>query len=409
MHARPAQLRGAERTGPERWRALGVTVASHAVQHFYVGGLALTYPLVVVAFHTSYGALGVVLTIAGVLGGLLQGAAGMLRRVSARAVLAAQNLALGAATILSAAAPGFALFGAARTLGALVSWPQHPVGSAYLSEHYPQRRAAALSWHTAGGSIGTVIVPLVASAVIATAGWRWALLAIALPMIAGGLAVWWLLPADHKGATHAEAHDVGEPAAGLRSLLLRREVLLVLAASTVAAGGRGLGTISAYLPAYLKTGLGLGPLRVGLVFTVVMAASVVGPVVAGTIADRLGRARLLVWSYLAGGAAIAGFVWVGRGLVWLCLGGAALGVLAYAESPLLQAVFADATGHERSRAAFGVFFAIAYGIGAAWLAVLGWVIDAFGFRAAFSLMACSFAVAAALIVASRSSRPARPS
>ena len=89
-------------------------VASHAVQHFYVGGLAITYPLVVDAFHVSYGLLGAVLTAAGLLGGLLQGAAGLIQRVPARAVLAAQNITLAVATALGAVAQGFAGFGAAR-------------------------------------------------------------------------------------------------------------------------------------------------------------------------------------------------------------------------------------------------------------------------------------------------------
>ncbi|MGH9057680.1 MAG: MFS transporter, partial [Acidimicrobiales bacterium] len=387
-------------------RALAVMVTSHAVQHFYVGGLALTYPLVVVDFHISYGVLGAVLTVAGLVGGLLQGAAGLVRRSSARAVLAAQNVGLAAATALGAVAPGFGVFGAARCIGAIVSWPQHPVGSAYLSERFPKRRGAVLSWHTAGGSLGTVVVPLIASAVIATAGWRWALAAIAIPMAAGGVVVWFRLPPDH----HAESEDAAgaAPRIPLRAVLSRRRVALILAAATVAAGGRGLGTISAYVPAYLKTGLHLGQYEVGGVFTVVMVASVAGPVAGGHLADRLGRGVLLVIAYLAGAAALVGFVFAGRGLAALVATGVAMGVFAYAESPLLQAVFADAAGEAGGRAAFGAFFAIAYGVGALWLALLGWVIDAFGFRAAFVVMAGSFVVAAALVVASGAGRAPDP-
>lgn len=49
----------------------------------------------------------------------------------------------------------------------MVSWPQHPVGSAYLSNRFPHRRATALSWHTAGGSLGTVAVPVLMSVRVA--------------------------------------------------------------------------------------------------------------------------------------------------------------------------------------------------------------------------------------------------
>lgn len=377
-------------------RALSVMVTSHAVQHLYVGGLALAYPLVVSEFHVSYELLGAWLTAAGVVGGLLQGAAGLVRRSSARAVLGLQNLGLALATCLGAVAPGFALFGVARFAGALVSWPQHPVGSAYLSERFPRRRGAVLSWHTAGGSLGTVVAPLLASAVIATAGWRWALVTLAVPMAVGGVIVWWRLPAERRGM-HSGPSAEQAPISALLSVLTRRRVAMILAASTIAAGGRGLGTISAYMPAYLKTDLHLGQFEVGGVFTAVMAASIAGPVVAGHLADRSGRHRFLVLAYLAGAASLIGFVAVGGELWALILVGLAVGVFAYAESPLIQAVFADATGEHVGRGAFGVFFAIAYGLGAVWLVVLGWIIDAFGFRAAFVVMAGSFVAAAALV------------
>ena len=401
---------GGRIAGRQRWqdrRALVVMVISHAVQHFYVGGLAITYPLVVTTFHVSYGVLGVVLTAAGLLGGLLQGAAGLVRRVSARAVLTAQNITLAAATALGAVAPGFAVFGVARCLGSAVSWPQHPVGSAYLSDRFPDRRGAALSWHTVGGSLGTVAVPLITSAVIATSGWRWALAALAALIAAGGLFVGLTLPREprHEHAGAPSAAEKAAPGPRLWPILLRRRVLLVLAASTIAAGGRGLGTISAYLPAYLKSDLHLGQIQIGVVFTTVMAASIAGPVLAGHLADRLGRNRLLVGAYLGGAEALAAYPFARRGMAALQLTGIAVGLLAYPDTPLLQAVFADSIGQAHARAAFGAFFAIAYGVGALWLAVLGWVIDTFGFTTAFLIMAGSFVIAAAMVLLAGSQRP----
>ncbi|HEV2258199.1 MAG TPA: hypothetical protein VGS06_34140 [Streptosporangiaceae bacterium] len=85
-------------------------------------------------------------------------------------MLAAQDVAMGGTALLGAVAPGLGVFASARVLGAVVSRPQHPVGSAYLSDRFPYRRATALSWHTAGGSFGTVAVPVLMSAVVAGAG-----------------------------------------------------------------------------------------------------------------------------------------------------------------------------------------------------------------------------------------------
>ncbi|HET9967715.1 MAG TPA: MFS transporter [Streptosporangiaceae bacterium] len=388
-------------------RALVVMTIAHGIQHFYVAGLAVTYPFVVAQFHASYAVLGLWLSAAGLLGGLLQAAAGLLRRASARAVLTAQDLAMGGTALLGAAAPGFGAFGSARILGAAVSWPQHPVGSAYLSDRFPQRRATALSWHTAGGSLGTVAVPVLMSAAIAAAGWRWALVALGAALCAGALLVRAALPPERTEA--AQAGERPAERAGLRQLLRRRQVAAVLAAGTIAAGGRGLGTLSTYIPAYLRSGLHLSTLTVGTLFTLIMAASIAGPVAGGLLADRFGRTRTLTVTYVAAAIAVAAFGYAGRSLWVLAVLGVCVGVLAYAESPLLQAVFSDLTGDGAARAAFGAFFAISYGIGSAWVAVIGWIISAAGFPAAFAAMAASFAAAALIIAfAVRGEAPSPP-
>lgn len=394
---------------PGDGRALGVMAAGHGVQHFYVAGLAVVYPFVLEGLHVSYALLGVVLTVAGLAGGLLQGAAGLLGRVRARTVLAGQNAGLALSTLLGAVAPGFGLFAGARILGALVSWPQHPVGSAYLSERFPHRRGTVLSWHVAGGSLGTVTVPLIVTAVIAGAGWRWALVVLSGALALGALVVGAALPSERPrlvGAASAPSGGAGGHAAGhaegggsvrLAELLRRREVVAILVASTVAAGGRGLGTLSTYVPADLRSGLHLPTLTVGAIFTAVMAAAVVGPLAGGALADRFGRRRALIVTYVGGAAAITAFGYAGKDLVALVVSGVAMGLLAYTESPLLQALFSDLTEKGEARSAFGAFFAIAYGVGSLWTALVGWVIDSAGFPAAFALMAGSFVVAALVV------------
>ena len=78
--------------------------------------------------------------------------------------------------------------------------------------------------------------------------------------------------------------------------------------------------------------------------------------------------------------------------------GLLVGVFAYAESPLLQALWADATRGAPQQAAFGAYFAISYGAGSAWIAILGWTIDHLGFTASFWVMGGSFVVATAVLM-----------
>ena len=373
---------------------IGLISVSHALQHMYVALLPLTYPLVVAEFHVSYTALGVVLGIVGAVGGFLQGAAGLYQRVSARLVLTVQNLLLAANTVLLGLAPTYPVFGAGQLIGGVVSSPQHPVGNAVLTRRFPDRGGTVLGWHTTGGNVGTLVIPLVASLVIVHWGWRAALLVTAVPIAAGGLIVAARLresPASADGPRSGRA-------IGLRTAVLRRSALTVIAAGTLAAGGRGLGAVNAFVPAYLRDGLGLAQITVGLVFTVILASGVAGPILAGHLADRAGRRRVAIAAYVVGGVALGLFGMTGASIPALLVLGALVGAFAYAESPLLQALYADAVRDAPRQAAFGVYFAVSYGTGSLWIIVLGWTIDHLGFSAAFWTMAASFLAAAAVLL-----------
>lgn len=64
----------------------------------------------------------------------------------------------------------------------------------------------------------------------------------------------------------------------------------------------------------------------------------------------------------------------------------------------MQSMFADTVGEAQVNTAFGVYFAIAYGVGAAWLIILGWVIQRYGFPTFFISIAASFVVAGLIIL-----------
>ncbi len=402
--AAPAGRRAPESGARPLWRRgpLAVVTFSHGALHVYTAVLPLTYPVVVSQFHISYAILGIWLGAAGLAGGLLQGVAGAFRRVSARLLLSVQDLLTAASAVLGAVAPGFTLYGVARIVGSLVSWPQHPVGAAVLADSYPDRRGTALSWHVVGGSLGTVAVPLLAGAIIARWGWRPALALAALPLLVAAVLVTRSL--RHQPPAPGLHESLGR---GLGRLLLDRRTLVVLIVSTVASGGRGLGVLNAYVPAYLESGLHIHPFVVASIFTAMLAGSVVGPLFAGRIADRFGKLQVTFASYVLGGAAIAGFALVGSGIAGLVLLALLVGVLAYAESPLLQALFADAVQGRAQQTAFGAYFAITYGIGSLWVTLIGWIIDRAGFQAAFWVMAGSFVLAAAILPAARGGPPVR--
>ncbi len=390
---------------------------SHAGQHAYMAGLGVAIPFVVAAFHVSYAEMGVVLAVAAMLGSALQLLAVVFRRVSTRLLLVGQDAGSMLGAALAALAPGIGVFAAGRFLQAITGWPQHPVGSAYLSNSYPEHRGSVLSWHITAGNVGTLIAPLAVSSVIASGGWQWGfgllaiLLATTVAVVAFGLRVpWRSVPRMPSGVDGAGRHEDDSDGSriGLVGLLRQRPVATLLLAGTIAAGGQGIGILGVYAPAYLKSGLGFSALSLGLILTVVYLGAVIGPVLMGTFADRISHRLVLLGNYGLGAVALLGFAFVGKSILALGAVGLFMGIFSYSELSLRQTLFADYVGQESVRAAFGVFFAVSQAVGALWVAVIGVVVTDIDFHAAFVTMAGTF-VLAGLLVAFGTARSRRAS
>lgn len=403
-----------------QWRDLVVVGYSHAGQHAYIAGVGIAIPFIVAAFHVSYAVIGVALAIIASTGSLWQIAALVTRRTSSRVLLFAQDVGSTLGAVISALAPGIAVFMAGRLVQAWSTWPQHPIGSAYLANRHPRRRGTILSWHVTAGNVGTLVTPLALTSVIAAGGWRdgfWllaALLATTAVVVGVGMDGRWRTTPRLEGArgeggdaTAAHAQQVGHshiPAGWhaawheLVAMIRQRPLATLLAAGALAAGGQGIGILSVYLPSYLKSSLRLSPFDLGAVMTVVYVGAVVGPVAMGHLSDRLGHHGVLLANYLLGAAALAGVVLAGSALGALAGVGLAVGVFSYSELSLRQTLFSDHLGRSGQRAGFGLFFAVSQSLGAAWVAITGILVTDVGFHVAIFTMAGTFLAAAAVVM-----------
>ncbi|HET9979659.1 MAG TPA: MFS transporter [Ktedonobacterales bacterium] len=398
---------------PAAARANLITVgAAHAVIH----GVSILMPLIFPILHTQYGfsytEIGLIGTVSGLAGGVLQVVFGYISRVVPRKVLiGVGNLIVALATFLTATAVTFVPWLGWSALRGVGGAPQHPAGNSILTDSYgPRRRGFAIAAHVAGGNIGTLLVPIVGAAIIKFYGWQPALIVFALPGLAAGAAVLLLTrePPQPDTASAAEKpDDAGSPRtfgarlATLLAPLRHRGVILVILASMVAAGGRGLGILTKYLPLYMLGPIKLPQATVTGLYTLLLAGSVAGPLLAGRISDRTGRRPMLWVAYgLAALFTLLVPVVFGSGapLVALIVEIGLLGLVVYCESPLLQAYLVDNSEPAQRDAAVGWYFTLAFGIGSLWDVILGSMIDRTGsFIPAFLLMAASY-IAAAIIL-----------
>ncbi len=400
-------------TIPAAGRDLSLVSAAHAVIHAVAVLMPLIYPIIQVEYHLSYTQIGLIVAIPNAIGGILQIVFGLLSRYILRKVmLGVGNILVGISTFFTGTITGFWSLMAWRMMSNIAGAPQHPAGSSYLTDRYGRKRHGyALAWHVAGGNIGTLAVPLIAGPLLGLWGWRPVLYLAALPGILVGIAI--LILVDEKGLldrrviqhTHYEDSSGSEkPVSAFKAMfqpLRSRTLLIIMLVSIIAAGGRGLGNVTTYVPLYLQNILHYKSNVISIFFTLLLLGSVLGPLLGGRLSDRVGRKAMLLVFY--GSSALTTWLFLAVAapgmpgwLLPISLG--LMGFVVYAESPLLQAYLADAASPAMRDAAFGLYFALAFGVGSVWSAILGWMIDHFGFGAAFWTMAISYLAAGALLL-----------
>jgi MFS family permease len=382
-------------------RTLWLLSTSHAINHALGVLLPLVYLQVINDMHVDAAAIAILTAVGSVASGIVQLAYSYLTRVfSRRSILVWGGLLFGGGMAAQGIVPNFAAFSVANVISKIGASPQHPVGNAMLAEQFPaRRRGFAISAHISGGNVGTLAVPLIGTWMIAGIGWQNTVILFGIPAVLIGLSIGALV--HESGTDRIAAREEGSLLDAFRRVLRDRDLVMLYIASTVAAGGRGLGVITLFVPLYLSEVIGLDTTTIGWMYTVLLVGSVPAPLAAGWLSDRFGRLPVIVVAYLLAAAGMVAFLLAGDNQLGLWLAIVVMSIFAYVESPQLQAILADIAPPSIRDAAFSTYFTLAFGIGSLWTAVFGVILgaagDVAGLPIVFWIMAATF-VAGAIAV-----------
>ena len=150
------------------------------------------------------------------------------------------------------------------------------------------------------------------------------------------------------------------------ALLKHRDALLLLTSHVIGAGGRGLGVATIYIPLYLSPKLQVNEVQLGILLTIMMAGSVIGPLIAGPLSDRMGRKPVLLGDYVLACLCFAGLLAVGGSSWTLPVVLTVTGIAVYSEGALMQTALADVADKTSMEMLFGLYFTVGSAIGAPW-------------------------------------------
>jgi MFS family permease len=388
-----APLRG---LGRERLVFLSLVTGGHTAIHWFQQLFAVVLPSVTQGLGLNEVQVGYLQSARQLTAGTMNLPAGLVADSFARlraAILASALLFMGVGYFCIGAASGLggALVGAALVGLGTAAW--HPPAMGALSARFPERRATVLSIHGTGATVADTVTPLVVGALLVALVWHDFLRAQLVPAVLAALLVWLGL-----------ARQFAEPAARPSAQALARDVraILVHPAFLAVSFAEGLmnmarQVILTFFPLYIQIGLGRDAFELGVYVALLHGMGTVSQPVLGVLADRVGRKAVLVPAFLL----LCGFYFLlarvapGWPLGALVL---AIGMFFYTLVNITSAAVMDVAGARLQSSAMGLTSVLTQVIVLPAPVLAGWIVQRYGYGAAFSLAAGFMAVGALVML-----------
>lgn len=362
-------------TRAKRKKALWILSAGHFVNDVFTAVLGAIMPLIIYRYDLTLAQAGWLATIYAVSGALTQPLYGFLAdRVRRRwfvilgPVISAVFIACltrapgywGLALLLFVAGSGTAMF--------------HPQGAAYTHLICGHRKGFGVSFFIAWGNIGFALGPILVVGAINWLGWENLYLAGLTGILYFALSYRFLPNPEHRAAHHRgpslveSIRPVWFPIAVLYLLVVLRSMVQM--------------NMSNFLTTYFK-GMGYSLEWASLIFTLYLFLGGAGGFFGGTLADRLGKGRVIIWSMVAAIPFYYGFL-LTQGILsiaFLMISGG----LMFATLPV-NLIYAQDLAPKNASTVSALIMGFGWGLAGFTVPVCGRIGDSHGLTAALSVM-----------------------
>ena len=356
-------------------------IGAHAFEHLYAHSIPVIILAIITEFELGALSVGAVVAIRSIFGGITSVTGGFLvdlfhHRVAW--VLSVSTFMIGLGYLLMSIAPSYALILCALALGSMGSALWHPPALGLLARRFPERRGLFISMHRSTGSIGDVIGPLAAGALLAgaltwsggaaegrvelswplpwgTIDWRY-ILGFSTPiMFVATVLIFILL--RNAGSERPENVDVRARVAvnwaGMKDAFRGTGMWAIFTVSAV----RGMADRSLVflVPLYLIH-LGVSEFQAAIhVMLMVLPGILAGPLI-GTLSDRIGRRPIIIFVMAITTVLTLAIIWSGESSdaysYWMTIFVAIYGLLNFSVNNLTQAAAADIAAGRRLESSF---------------------------------------------------------
>jgi FSR family fosmidomycin resistance protein-like MFS transporter len=372
----PAEIATPQDQAKPNMRLLSLLALGHMVIDINQGSLAAILPFLKSSLALSYAATGAIVLVGNTASSLIQPLFGYLADKTARRWILPLSVALSAVGIgLTGLAPTYAAVLLLVVVMGVGVAAYHPEGYRTATAVAGDKKATGVSVFSTGGNIGIAVGPPLATALIAGFG-----LPGTIGMLVPGLVVAAILTAVLPMLS-APLPPRAQAALDRRPTMARAMSLLVLVIALRSWTQVGFST---YVPFYYIEVLHGDPAMVGTLLGVFLGAGVLGTIVAGPIADRMGIRRFMVATLLLIVPIAVSFLLVNKVLAVV-----ALGVLGFVlvSTFTVSVVLGQAYMPRNPGMASGMIVGFAIGAGGLGAIALGGIADHWGLASALWISA----------------------
>ncbi len=348
-------------------------------------GVRLIYPVIlpqlVAEYQITYGTAGLSLSLLWVSYAAVNTPAGMLADYFGERLLLVVSMVLSLLGIIAViASQTFLQFLLSTIVLGAGTGLFGTTGTTVLTDVYTRHDTTAISLSQIAGSLGSIVLPVIAGLLAVALGWRVGLAYAAPGFVIVCLGLWLSLPARTSPVVDSVNQHPGDILRNIQDTFSNRALLLVVGGLT--AVGVVYQGITGFLPMYLIDIKGFTQQEATLFFGVLFVAMIVGKIVSGPLANRLGnRATLIGYSAVS----LPGFVLLPVVdstiliLVSVWFTGLILGYTPVATTYALELIPGDVQG-----SVFGIIRTTFLGTGALAPPVIGYLADVGLFDLAFA-------------------------
>ncbi len=270
----------------------------------------------------------------------------------------------------------------------------HPPAIGMLSTRFPDRRAFVMSLHGIGASVGDILGPVVAGALLAFASYQAIFKGTLVPAVVIGVLLFVIF--SRMGAGKARGHSsLGDYFKALKVSAAHRPLMTSILAGSLRSGAQII--LMAFVPIYARSSLDLSPALVGIMSALLLGMSLISQPLLGYYSDSIGRKKtalpgLVVLCAVTPLLGLTTGAWTLLPLVTI------IGTFLFSSGLLINALGLDIAPAELASSTTAAQFLAGLTFGTIGPLLAGAAGDAFGIEATFYVATLLFALTLILVL-----------